>query len=196
MTLLGSLTIHFAQLLNSLLRVSPADPSVYWIKSRWIVQRAGSSHVFLVAMMAAHFLLGMFNLVLGQGLWRRRSWARQVELGVISLAGLLAAAHGVASLWVGRPWSDLGAFALLTCLPLVVTIVTFLELPGTAALFMEKTWDLQAVQGRRPWWMLSLQMFMGLMVIALALGILLVFNLGPMVEVAWVVIHLATGTPF
>ncbi len=44
--------------------------------------------------------------------------------------------------------------------------------------------------------MLSLQMFMGLVVIALALGILLVFSLGPMVEVAWVVIHLSTGTPF
>ncbi len=193
MGLFGALTIQFVQLFNSLLLVSPADLNAFWLKSAWIVRTADSSHPFFVAMMAAHFALGMFNLVLGQGLWRRRPWARQIEIILVGLAGSVAAAHGIALLWVVRLWSDLGVLALVTSIPVVVPIWIFLMLPGTAALFRESTSHVPVVQRRRPWWMLSFQMFAGLAAFALALGLLLVFNLGPMVEVAWVVIQLTTS---
>ena len=79
---LGVVTIHLARFLNSLLLVSPADPIAFWGKSEWIMVNAGSSHDFFAAMVAMHVTLAMFNLALGLGLWRRRPWARRLEIAL------------------------------------------------------------------------------------------------------------------
>lgn len=196
MGLLGVLTIHLARFLNSLLRVSPADPIAFWGKSEWIVQNAGTSHDFFAAMVAAHVALGTINLALGQWLWRRRRWARPLEIALVGLAGFVAATHGIALLWVGGQWKMLGVVVLLLPILVVVPILSFLILPRTAALFRDSTPDVKIARRHRPWWMLSLQWFAALVVLALAAGILLVLSVGPMVEVAWVGIHLTEGRPF
>jgi hypothetical protein len=51
-------------------------------------------------MMAAHAALGAFNVGLGLGLWRRRSWTRWLDVVALALATLLAVAHLAASFWV------------------------------------------------------------------------------------------------
>lgn len=194
--LLSALTIHLARFLNSLLLVSPADSTRFWGKSEWLVHSAGTSHDFFAAMVAAHVALGMLNLALGQGLWRRCPWARLLEIALVSLAGVVAAANGVSLVWVGGQWRGFGEFVLLLPIFVSVPIVSFLMLPGTAALFRESTPDVNVARRKRPWWMLSLQWFAALLALALATGILLVFSLGPMVEVAWIALHVIMDVPW
>ena len=48
---------------------------------------------------------------------------------------------------------------------------------------------------RRRWWMLSMQWFAALLGLDLAAGILFLLNLGPRVEVVWVVSSMTEETP-
>ena len=109
-------------------------------------------------MVAAHLALGMPASRSGPGtLAASAHWVRQLEIVLISLAGIVTAAHGVA-IWVADPWKELGV-VLAAFLPIliVVPVLTFLLLPGTAVLFRDSTPDARVARRKRPWWMLSLQ---------------------------------------
>ena len=92
----------------------------------------------------------------------------------------VAAAHAVA----GAVGSIIGRVNLLLP-PLVATpVLVFMSCPGTRALFRDRDVEAgSAPRRRRPWWLLSVQCLAGLLVIILAVGLIMLFSLGPMVEV-------------
>ena len=181
--IVGFITVTAAQFINSLFVVSTSDPMSLSLRSQWIARSAGWNHDLLVAMMAAHLSLGVLNLALGHGLWHRRAWGRWLELAVIGLAGIAAMAHGLAFFLVGGRWTWFGWMPILVSLLVAAPIVGFLRSEHTRALFTNRQTAEVATPRRRPWWLLSQRWLGGLLVVALAMGIVLLFSLGPFVEV-------------
>ena len=197
MGLLGVLTLQVARFLNSLAVVSLADPIAFRGRSQWIMRTAQVSQDFFVAMVAAHIALGLLNIALGQGLWRRRPWARRLEIPLVGLAGVVAAAHGVLLVWAGGEWRWFGLVVLVLLAlghradPLRLAVAS-----NGGPLRGDALEDVPAGRRRRAWWMLSLQWLAGLLALILAAAIFLLLNLGPMVEIAWLAIYVTEGRPF
>ncbi|MGC8641187.1 MAG: hypothetical protein ACP5XB_15075 [Isosphaeraceae bacterium] len=189
--IIGIFTVAIAMFLNSLYEVPSADPTSFWLHSQWIARSAGGSHDFFVAMAAAHIGLGVLNLLVGHGLWHRRRWGWGLEIVTIGLAGALVLAHAsvlplAPGQWLRNNWIPLAA-----ALVVALIILAFMLAPGTRELFTNaKAADTPAPSRRRPWWLLSLQWLAGLLVIILAVGLILLFSMGPMVEVVLLNAHL------
>ncbi len=191
--LIGIVTIHMARFLNSMVLVPLNDPIIFWTRSEWMIRTAGSSREYFVGMTAAHVCLGMLNILIGYGLWLRRPRARTALLWLMLIAGDLAAFHGAVLLFGGPAWKTYGLIALPLAVLVALPIIVFLMLPGTAALFHDHGPEPRIAHGRRPWWLLSMQFLAGLLVLALGIGVLLLWQLGPLVEVAWAGTHIVVG---
>jgi hypothetical protein len=190
----GVVTVVLARFLNSLTLMSPSDAPAFQMRSQWIVNQAGSTGSFLVAMMAAHIALGAFNAALGYGLWRRSPWARWLDVAVLGLVGVLAIAHGAALLWVGRIWREFAIAAFVLSVVVALPILAFLISPQTGVLFVNRD-EAPAAPRKRRWWMLSVQWIVAFLVLALASALVVLFGLGPMVEVVWIAAGIAEGRP-
>jgi hypothetical protein len=55
----------------------------------------------------------------------------------------------------------------------------------TRAIFVNPHIQGKSPRGRRPWWLLSLQCLAAFLVLVQAVGILLLFSLGPFAEFVW-----------
>jgi uncharacterized membrane protein (DUF2068 family) len=190
----GVMTVEFARFLNNLTLMSPSGANAFQIRSRWVVHQAQSTGSFLIAMMAAHIALAALNAALGYGLWRRRPWARWLDVGVLGLVGFLAIAHGAALLWVGEIWREFGIAAFVLPLVVALPILAFLISPRTGVLFVNRD-EAPGTPRRRRWWMLSVQCVVALLVLALASALLVLFGLGPMAEVVWIAAGITAGRP-
>ncbi len=180
----GVVTVEIARFLYGLAVSSSSDPIALGLRSRWIVHQAQSIGSFLGAMMAAHIALGALNAALGYGLWRRRPWARWLDVAVLGLAGFVAVLHGAALIWHEDIWRVIGIMAVVPPLIVAPPILAFLISPRTGVLFSRGDESAVAPRRRR-WWMLSLQCAVGLLVLALAVALGVLFGLGPMAEVVW-----------
>ena len=156
---------------------------------------AATTEIFLGAMMAAHITLGAFNAALGFGLWRRLNRARRLDVVALGLAQLLAIAHGVALLWwVAGVWPGSAIVVMALFLIVPAPILAFLLSPRTGDHFANRDDALPARRTRR-WWMLSLQCGIGVLVVALALVLLALFDLGPMAGIVWIAAQLTVDRP-
>ena len=191
MGILGALTVAIAQCLYSLSLGSGLAPTDFWFRSNWIRTTATANHDFFVAMMGAHLAIGFLNLIVGHGLWHRRRWGWWADVCVISLAGFLAIAHLIALLMSpGMPMFLLAP--VLVSVFVAVLILPFLLSRKTRTLFTnQELMEQPAIPQRRPWWLLSLQWLGALLAVILAVGIVLLFSLGPMVEIVWFSANLA-----
>jgi hypothetical protein len=190
----GFFTVAVARFLYSLTLTWSSDLDAFHLRSHWIDVQAQSTGTFLGAMMAAHIALGALNVALGYGLWRRLNWARWLDVAVLGLAGFLAVAHGAALLWVGGIWRDFVIVASVLPLVVVPPILAFLISSRTGALFLNGN-EGPVASRRRRWWMLSLQWFAALVVLALACSLVLLFGLGPLVEVVWIAAKTTVDRP-
>jgi hypothetical protein len=191
----GVMTVLLARLVYGLTLSPSADPDAFLRRTNWIAYQAQTTGNFLGAMIAAHLALGALNAALGYGLWRRLSWARWLDAATLGLAGLFAAAHGAAMIWVRGLWRDFGIITTAPALLVAAPIVAFLLSPLTSVLFVSRDDTPTAPRGKRRWWTLSLQWVVGVLVLALALALLLLLGLGPMAEVVWVAAGLTVDRP-
>ena len=159
-------------------------------RTEWIRVRADTTGSFLVAMMAAHIVLGVLNVGLGLGLWRRRSWARWLDVVALGLATLLAVAHLAAWFWVSGHGtiSEVIVEALRLVAP--TFIIAFLILPRTGDIFEIRD-DALPARRKRQWWTLSLQGGIGILTAVLGLVLVALFDLGPMAEIVGIAAQLS-----
>lgn len=193
----GLVSVVVARLLCALSLNPRPDENVLRLRTGWIQYQAGTTGSFLVAMVAVHLVLGALNVALGYGLWRRLSWARWLDVAVLGSAGLLAIAHFAAALWVLWIIGPLPLAAyVVVALPLVAPapIVAFLISSRTGQLFAHGG-DIPTTRRRRRWWTLSLQCVVGVLILALALVLTMLFGAGPMAEAVWMAAWLATFRP-
>jgi hypothetical protein len=113
---------------------------------------------------------------------------------VLGVAGLLAVAHGAALLWVKWIWREFGIAAVVMPLLVTLSILAFFISPRTDVLFGSHG-EGPGAPRRRRWWMLSLQWTVALLIFALAAALLVIFDLGPMVEVVWIAAELSVDRP-
>jgi uncharacterized membrane protein (DUF2068 family) len=188
LAVLGLASVVVARLLYALSQNSRPDSTVMEFWTLWIQHQAETTGSFLGAMVAVHIALGVLNVALGYGLWRRLNWARWLDVVVLGLADLFAMTHFAAFLWVlwvvGQ-WPP--PVYLVVILPLVVPapILAFLISSRTGQLFANRDDALPARRKRR-WWTLSLQCVIGVLIAALALILMALFAVGPMAEVVWI----------
>jgi hypothetical protein len=184
----GLVSVVVARLLYALSQTSRPDSNVLEFWTRWIQYQAETTGIFLGVMAAVHIALGVLNVALGYGLWRRLNWARWLDVVVLGLTDLFAMTHFAAFLWVlwvvGQ-WPPPAYFVVV--LPLVVPapILAFLISSRTGHLFANRDDALPARRKRR-WWTLSLQWLIGVLVVALALVLMALFAVGPMAELVWI----------
>ena len=137
---------------------------------------------FLGLMIAAHLAMAMLNVAVGYGLWKRRRWARWLDVAVLSLACCLVLVHGAALLWFSSRWMRLWDSKLIPPLVVAAPILAFLLSPRTGVLFAGGNQADRSPQ-RRHWWTLSVQWLMALLILAVAAELVELFSFGPMVEV-------------
>jgi hypothetical protein len=188
----GVVTVAVTRFLFGFTLAWPSDRDALDLRSNWIAVQAQSMGSFLGAMMAAHVALGALNVALGYGLWRRRPWARWLDVAVLGASGFVVVAHGVALTWVGGMWRGFGIVGSVLPLIFVLPILAFLVSPRTGVLFLGGN-EGAAAPRRRRWWMLSLQWATALLVLALACAWVVIFGLGPMAEVVWIAAQATTG---
>jgi hypothetical protein len=113
----------------------------------------------------------------------------------LGLAQLLAIAHGAALLWwVAGVWPGSAIVVMALFLIVPPPILAFLLSPRTGDLFANRDDALPARRKRR-WWTLSLQCGIGVLVVALALVLLALFDLGPMAEIIWIAAQVTVDRP-
>jgi hypothetical protein len=206
----GRVTVWLARVLYDLSQGHPLASPNWGARTYWIRVQADTTGSFLVVMMAAHTVLGAFNVGLGLGLWRRQSWARWLDVVALGLATLLTVAHlaawswvsghGTISeviaawFWVSGHWTipELIVEALRLVAP--AFILAFLISPRTGDIFAIRD-DALPARRMRQWWTLSLQG--GIRVLTAVLGLVLValFDLGPMAEIVGIAAQLTLDRP-
>ncbi len=180
--LTGAKTIFLARFIDVGALSLPRDSEAVWLRSDWMVRHAQTMGTFLGIMMAAHIAVGMLNVAVGYGLWKRRRWARWLDVAILSLACCLVLVHGAALLWFSSRWMNLGDPKLIPLLVVAVPILAFLVSPRTGVLFAGGN-EADRSPRRRHWWTLSVQWLMALLILAVALVLVELFSFGPMVEV-------------
>jgi len=143
-------------------------------------------------MMAAHLGVATLNVAVGYGLWRRRRWARWLDVSMLSLAGCLVLAHGAILIWLSDRWMRLWNPELFAPLVVAVPIVAFLASPRTGVLFAGGN-EADRTPRRRHWWTLSVQWFLALLILPVAWGLVALYGSGPMVEVVRIAVELTEG---
>ena len=116
----GAQTTYLARFIDGPILMLPREYAAFWPRSEWIVRQAQTTGSFLGIMMAAHLGVATLNVAVGYGLWRRRRWARWLDVSMLSLAGCLVLAHGATLIWLSDRWMSLWNPELLA--PLVVAV--------------------------------------------------------------------------
>jgi uncharacterized membrane protein (DUF2068 family) len=192
LSLPGAVAVVVARFLFCLTKGWPSDLETFHLRSHWIENQAQSLGSFLGAMMAAHVALGALAAALGYGLWRRRPWARWLDIAVLGASGFLVLAHVAALFGVRGMWREFAVVAWVSPLVVVLPILAFLLSPRTGRLFRDGS-EMGAAPWRRRWWTLSLQWAAGLLVVAMACALVLLFGLGPMAEAVWIAAEATMG---
>ena len=96
----------------------PREYAAFWPRSEWIVRQAQTTGSFLGIMMVAHLVMAMLNVAVGYGLWRRRRWARWLDVAMLSLTGCLVLQHDATLIWVSS--GSMRLWNLESIVPLVV----------------------------------------------------------------------------
>jgi hypothetical protein len=206
----GRATVLLARVLYDLSQGQPLASPNWVARTEWIRVQADTTGSFLVAMMAAHTVLGMLNVGLGLGLWRRQSWARWLDVVALGLATLFAVAHlaawfrvsghgticEVLAVWFWVSGHGTISELIVEALRLVAPafILAFLISPRTGDIFAIRD-DALPARRKRQWWTLSLQGGIGILTAVLGLILVALFDLGPMAEIVGIAAQLTLDRP-
>jgi hypothetical protein len=188
----GAATTYLARFIDGPILMLPREYAAFWPRSEWIVRQAQTMGSFLGLMMVAHLAVAMLNVAVGYGLWRRRRWARRLDVSMLSLAGCLVLAHGATLIWLSDRWMRLWNPELFAPLVVAVPILAFLVSPRTGVLFAGGN-EAERTPRRRYWWTLSVQWFLALLILLVAAELVDLYCSGPMVEVLRVAVELTEG---
>lgn len=188
----GARTIYLARFIDGPILMLPREYAAFSPRSEWIVRQAETMGSFLGIMMAAHFAVAMLNVAVGYGLWRRRRWARWLDVSMLSSAGCLVLAHGATLIWLSDRSMRLWNPELFAPLVVAAPMLAFLVSPRIGDLFAGGN-EADRTPRRRKWWTLSVQWFLALLILPVAAGLVELYGSGPMVEVIRIAVELTEG---